>query len=60
MQILQRFSVTLLISFIEDCYIIICLIINNICMKKQSSFGAFSETILRQKTRIPYPELGLL
>ena len=28
--------------------------------EKQSSFGAFSETILRQKTRIPYPELGLL
>ena len=28
--------------------------------KKQSSFGAFSETILRKKTRIPYPELGLL
>ena len=28
--------------------------------EKQSSFGAFSETILRQKTRIPYLELGLL
>ena len=29
MQILQRFSVTFLVSFIEDCFIVICLDINN-------------------------------
>jgi hypothetical protein len=49
----------LLISFIEDYLIVICLVFNNKYAEKSSSFGAFVETILRQKTRIPYPELGL-
>ena len=59
MQILQQFSVTLLISFIEDCFIIILLVINNKHTKKKSTFGDFVETILGHKTRVPYPELGL-
>ena len=39
MQILQRFSVTLLTSFIEDCFFIICLVINNKYTKNNPLFG---------------------
>ena len=39
MQILQRFSVTLLISFIEDCFIVIYLVINNKHTKNNPIFG---------------------
>ena len=39
MQILQRFSVTLLISFIEDCFIVICLVFNNKYTKNNPLFG---------------------
>ena len=43
MQILQRFSVTLLISFIEDCFIVICLVINNKYTKNNPILGLLLE-----------------
>ena len=59
MQILQRFSVTLLTSFIEDCFFCYLFGYQQQIYEKQSSFWAFLETILRQKTSAAYPELGL-
>ncbi len=58
MQILQRFSVTLLTSFMEDCFF--CYLFDNQqqIYKKQSSFWAFIETILRQKQALLIPNWG--
>ena len=50
----------MLISFIEDCFIIICLVFNNKYTKNNPLLEAFVETILRQKTSLAYPELGLM
>ena len=58
MQILQRFSVTLLTSFIKGCFYRYLFGYQQQIYEKQSSFWTFVETILRQKQALLIPNWG--